>query len=108
MSETSPSLSKWHTVLDLVSTCRILPPCSIADLNIQGAINWLFALPAIKHIDTLGRRKLLLMTLPCMAITMLGAGLAGFIEDQKLRVGITALFLFCKSRGLAQAPCMKC
>ncbi|GJN71510.1 sugar transporter [Purpureocillium lilacinum] len=73
-----------------------------------GAINWLFALPAIKHIDTLGRRKLLLMTLPCMAITMLGAGLAGFIEDQKLRVGITALFLFlfamAYSPGLGPIP----
>ncbi|KAJ6440983.1 sugar transporter [Purpureocillium lavendulum] len=73
-----------------------------------GAINFLFALPAIKNIDTLGRRKLLLMTLPLMAVTMLGAGLAGFIVDQKLRVGITALFLFlfamAYSPGLGPIP----
>ncbi|KJZ76758.1 hypothetical protein HIM_03635 [Hirsutella minnesotensis 3608] len=59
-----------------------------------GAINFLFALPAIKSIDTLGRRRWLLLTLPFMALFMLGAGLAGLIVDETTRKGVTALFLY--------------
>ncbi|KAG2137863.1 uncharacterized protein EDB93DRAFT_1253516 [Suillus bovinus] len=39
-----------------------------------GALNWLFALPAIFTIDTFGRRNLLLFTFPCMAICLLITG----------------------------------
>ncbi|ODA76026.1 hypothetical protein RJ55_08308 [Drechmeria coniospora] len=59
-----------------------------------GAINFLFALPAIKSIDVLGRRKWLNITLPFMALFMLGAALCAFIPDQEKRIGFTALFLF--------------
>ncbi|KAH7882035.1 hypothetical protein F5I97DRAFT_1931760 [Phlebopus sp. FC_14] len=39
-----------------------------------GALNWLFALPAVFTIDTFGRRNLLLFTFPCMAICLLITG----------------------------------
>ena len=60
-----------------------------------GAINFIFALPAIRSIDTIGRRRLLLITLPFMAMFMLGAGLSGFVVEETSRIGITACFLFC-------------
>ncbi|POR31138.1 Putative polyol transporter 2 [Tolypocladium paradoxum] len=59
-----------------------------------GAINFLFALPAVKSIDTLGRRKWLMATLPFMALFMLGAAMSSFIQDQDTRIGVTACFLF--------------
>ncbi|KAI0856938.1 sugar transporter-domain-containing protein [Xylaria cubensis] len=42
-----------------------------------GAVNFLFGLPAIKNIDTLGRRKLLIWTLPFMSFFMF-AGAVSF------------------------------
>lgn len=59
-----------------------------------GAINFLFALPAVRSIDTMGRRKWLLVTLPFMALFMLGAGLSFKIETPSLRIGVAAFFLF--------------
>ena len=59
-----------------------------------GAINFLFALPAVRSIDTLGRRRWLLMTLPFMALFMLGGALAYDIPDANIRTGIVALFLY--------------
>ncbi|KAJ2897444.1 hypothetical protein MKZ38_004675 [Zalerion maritima] len=41
-----------------------------------GMINFLFALPAIRTIDSLGRRKWLLLTLPFMAVFLMGAALS--------------------------------
>lgn len=61
-----------------------------------GAINFLFALPAVRSIDTLGRRRWLLMTLPFMALFMLGGALSYSISDTSIRTGIIALFLYCK------------
>lgn len=61
-----------------------------------GAINFLFALPAVRSIDTLGRRRWLLMTLPFMALFMLGGALSYSIHDDSIRTGIVALFLYCK------------
>ena len=43
-----------------------------------GIINFLFALPAIKLIDTTGRRNLLLFTFPFMALFQLFTGM-GFL-----------------------------
>lgn len=61
-----------------------------------GAINFLFALPAVRSIDTLGRRRWLLMTLPFMTIFMIGGALSFSISDTGIRAGIVALFLYCK------------
>ena len=36
-----------------------------------GIINFVFAIPAVRTIDTFGRRNLLLFTFPLMAICML-------------------------------------
>ncbi|KAK8136548.1 sugar transporter [Apiospora sp. TS-2023a] len=61
-----------------------------------GAVNFLFGLPAIRTIDTLGRRKWLILTLPLMCLAMLGAALsAALITDQHAKIGIMAFFLYC-------------
>lgn len=65
-------------------------------LLVKGAINFFFALPAVRSIDTLGRRRWLLMTLPFMSLFMVGGALSYSIEDDQLRVGIVALFLYCE------------
>ncbi|KAG6011063.1 hypothetical protein E4U21_000094 [Claviceps maximensis] len=73
-----------------------------------GAINFLFALPAVRSIDTIGRRRWLNITLPFMAIFMLGAAVSGHIEDINSRISVTACFLFlfsaAYSPGLGPIP----
>ncbi|GAW26946.1 putative sugar transporter [Rosellinia necatrix] len=61
-----------------------------------GAINFFFALPAIRTIDTLGRRKWLVLTLPLMCLFLTGAALAtAFIaHGTPARDGIVTLFIF--------------
>lgn len=44
-----------------------------------GILNWVFALPAFFTIDTFGRRLLLLVTFPFLAITLLWTGMSFFI-----------------------------
>jgi len=68
-----------------------------------GAINFVFALPAVYTIDTFGRRNLLLTTFPLMAIFLLLTGFAFWIPaDSKARIGVVALgiYLF----GMAYSP----
>lgn len=45
-----------------------------------GILNWVFALPAFFTIDTFGRRPLLLITFPFLAITLLWTGMSFFID----------------------------
>jgi MFS family permease len=46
-----------------------------------GMLNWLFALPAVYTIDTFGRRNLLLVTFPLMAIFLLLAGFGLYVHN---------------------------
>ncbi|KAF9694492.1 hypothetical protein EKO04_007324 [Ascochyta lentis] len=46
-----------------------------------GILNWIFALPAFFTIDTFGRRFLLLVTFPFLAITLLWTGMSFFIGE---------------------------
>jgi len=61
-----------------------------------GAVNFLFAFPAVFTIDTFGRRTLLLFTFPQMAWTLLAAGLCFLIPESAgtTRIGLIALFVF--------------
>ncbi|KAI6041748.1 hypothetical protein EDC04DRAFT_1200143 [Pisolithus marmoratus] len=61
-----------------------------------GALNWLFALPAVFTIDTFGRRNLLLTTFPCMAICLMITGSAFWIPSRDGRLaGVTiGMYLF--------------
>ncbi|KAJ9110818.1 hypothetical protein QFC22_006675 [Naganishia vaughanmartiniae] len=62
-----------------------------------GAVNFVFAWPAIFTIDTYGRRSLLLFTFPIMAVFLLAAGLCFLIpvETHKTaKVGLAALFIY--------------
>ncbi|KIY03166.1 uncharacterized protein Z520_01633 [Fonsecaea multimorphosa CBS 102226] len=74
-----------------------------------GFINFLGAFPAIWTMDTLGRRSLLLLTLPPMAVTMLAAGLSFNIPaDNPLHFGLlaTLIYVFCAlySPGMGPVP----
>lgn len=45
-----------------------------------GALNFLFAFPAVYTIDTFGRRNLLLVTMPFMAVFLLMTGFALYVQ----------------------------
>lgn len=60
-----------------------------------GLVNFLFAFPALKTIDTYGRRTLLLFTFPQMAWSLLAAGFCFYIpESSKAHLGMIAFFVF--------------
>ncbi|MCJ1245397.1 hypothetical protein MMC30_002601 [Trapelia coarctata] len=60
-----------------------------------GAVNFVFAWPAVWTIDTYGRRTLLLFTFPQMAWTLLAAGFSFYIpSDQTAHIGVIAFFVF--------------
>ncbi|KAM0327248.1 hypothetical protein ACHAQA_006383 [Verticillium albo-atrum] len=72
-----------------------------------GAVNFVFCLPAIRTIDTLGRRKWLNLTLPLMAALMAAAALS-FQAPDGVRVPLLTVFLFlfaaAYSPGLGPIP----
>ena len=66
-----------------------------------GAINFLFAFPALITIDTFGRRSLLLFTFPNMCWTLLVAGCGTLIGRNEpegtlnpARLGVVATFIY--------------
>ncbi|KAI1141718.1 MFS general substrate transporter [Hypoxylon sp. FL0543] len=61
---------------------------------VYGAINFVFGLPAIRTIDTLGRRKWLVLTLPVMCLLMMAAALSSLHHDQPTRAALIAVFVF--------------
>ncbi len=73
-----------------------------------GIVNFVFCLPAIRTIDTLGRRKWLTATLPIMAVMMACAAISSRITDENARIATVAVFLFlfsaAYSPGLGPIP----
>ncbi|EEU39393.1 uncharacterized protein NECHADRAFT_43621 [Fusarium vanettenii 77-13-4] len=73
-----------------------------------GAINWLFALPAIWTIDTFGRRNLLLSTFPLMSICLFWTGANFYLPEGPVRLALLAtgiyLFMAVYSPGLGPVP----
>lgn len=76
-----------------------------------GAINFVFALPAVYTIDVFGRRALLLLTFPLMAIFLLFAGFSFYIgaddpTNSPARVGCIALgiYLFSAVYSCGEGP----
>ncbi|KAF5019201.1 hypothetical protein F66182_8806 [Fusarium sp. NRRL 66182] len=73
-----------------------------------GVVNWLFALPAIRTIDTFGRRNLLLVTFPLMSVFLYGTGSSFLIADEKVRLAVIAvciyIFMAVYSPGLGPVP----
>jgi len=61
-----------------------------------GAVNWLFAIPAIYTIDTFGRRNLLLVGFPLMAICLFWTGFSFWIPESmaNARLGSIAAGIF--------------
>ena len=62
--------------------------------TIKGCINFLFGLPAIRTIDTLGRRKWLTMTLPVMCLFMMAAAVSFPIKNEDVKIGVVAMWLY--------------
>eukprot|EP00918_Siedleckia_nematoides_P069654 GHVU01151896.1.p1 GENE.GHVU01151896.1~~GHVU01151896.1.p1 ORF type:complete len:615 (+),score=34.93 GHVU01151896.1:263-2107(+) len=75
-----------------------------------GLVNWVFALPALYTIDTFGRRNLLLVTFPAMALCLLLTGMAFFIPqdgpDDVRRVSVvaTAIYLYMAFYSPGEGP----
>ncbi|KXJ89738.1 and other transporter-domain-containing protein [Microdochium bolleyi] len=73
-----------------------------------GAVNFVFGLPAVRTIDTLGRRKWLIITLPMMGVFMMSAAIATTMGDGSPKGGIVAFFVFlftaAYSPGLGPIP----
>jgi len=60
-----------------------------------GLVNFVFAWPAVRTIDTYGRRTLLLFTFPQMAWTLLAAGFSFHIPStSRAHLGAISLFIF--------------
>jgi len=59
-----------------------------------GILNFLFALPAIKLIDTWGRRPLLLWTFPLMAAALFFTGFSFYAETEQVRLGLIAFGIY--------------
>ena len=76
--------------------------------TIFGLVNFLGAIPAIWTMDSLGRRLLLLLTLPLMAVTMAIAAFSFSITDDTVRFGMitSMIYLFCLlySPGMGPVP----
>ncbi|KAG6325923.1 hypothetical protein ID866_13166, partial [Astraeus odoratus] len=70
------------------------PASSLAGSVGFGALNWVFALPAVLTIDTFGRRNLLLFTFPCMAICLLITGFSFWIPSEKGRVAGVSIGMY--------------
>ncbi|GAA5906000.1 sugar porter family MFS transporter [Sporobolomyces salmoneus] len=75
-----------------------------------GALNWVAAAPAIYTIDTYGRRTLLLVTFPLMALFLLMTGMSFFIEpnnpESTARIAVVALgiYLHCIAYSPGEGP----
>ncbi|KAG5359985.1 Arabinose-proton symporter [Yarrowia sp. C11] len=76
-----------------------------------GAINFVFALPAVYTIDTFGRRALLLTTFPLMAIFLLFAGFCFWIDqdnptgsDARTGLIVLGIYLFSAVYSCGEGP----
>ncbi|KAA6411376.1 MAG: sugar transporter [Lasallia pustulata] len=58
-----------------------------------GIANFLFAFPALYTIDRWGRRTLLLITFPLLAMSLLVAGLCSLLSNHDIRIGLVATFV---------------
>ncbi|KAA8895488.1 H(+)-myo-inositol cotransporter [Sphaerosporella brunnea] len=72
-----------------------------------GLINFLFALPAVRIIDTVsGRRRLLLATFPLMSVFMLLTSLAFLIQHEKTKTAVVmvGIYLFAVAYSPGEGP----
>ncbi|GAA5951467.1 hypothetical protein JCM3765_005943 [Sporobolomyces pararoseus] len=73
-----------------------------------GALNWVAAAPAVWTIDTFGRRTLLLVTFPLMAIFLFMTGMAFFIPesagDARIAVVALGIYLHCIAYSPGEGP----
>ncbi|KAG2738141.1 hypothetical protein P692DRAFT_20841329 [Suillus brevipes Sb2] len=70
------------------------PVSALASTFGSGALTWLFALPAVFTIDTFGRRNLLLLTFPCMAVCLLITGFSFWSTSETGRVAGVSIGIY--------------
>lgn len=84
-----------------------VPAALAASIGI-GALNWVFALPAVFTIDTFGRRNLLLTTFPCLSVCLLITASAAWIPNKSGKLaGVTIgtyLYMIFYSPGEGPVP----
>ena len=71
-----------------------------------GMVNFLFAIPTFYTIDTFGRRNLLLLTFPLMAIFLLWTGFGFLASNDQTRIGIVAsgVYIFSAIYSAGEGP----
>ena len=71
-----------------------------------GIINFFFAIPAFRTIDTFGRRGLLLVTFPFLAVFQLLSAIAFKLDNgpDKKRLTIAGLYLFSIAYSPGEGP----
>jgi MFS family permease len=69
-----------------------------------GVINFLFAIPAIKTIDTFGRRNLLLTTFPLMSLAMFFTGFSFWIPETNHTARTACIALGTYIFGIVYSP----
>jgi MFS family permease len=78
----------------------------------MGLVNWLFALPAFYTIDTFGRRNLLLVTFPLMALSLIFTAFSFLIPagTGQLACVATGIYIFAAvySPGAGPVPFTYC
>lgn len=67
-------------------------------------VNWLFAIPAIYTIDTFGRRNLLLVTFPLMAIAMFFTGFSFWIPETNHNARLACIVIGTYLFGIFYSP----
>lgn len=60
---------------------------------LSGMANFLFGIPAVGTIDTFGRRKWLLVTIPGMALAFAAAAASLEHPDAAIRQALTVIFM---------------
>ena len=71
-----------------------------------GMVNFLFAIPTFYTIDTFGRRNLLLLTFPLMAIFLLWTGFGFLASNDQTRIGMVAsgVYIFSAIYSAGEGP----
>ncbi|KAJ5193846.1 hypothetical protein N7491_001176 [Penicillium cf. griseofulvum] len=103
--EVSPRYQSFHSTRILTETqAKFSPPAALAASLGWGLINWVLSIPAIYTIDTFGRRNLLLLTFPLMAMAMLFTGFSFWIPESSHNARLACIALGTYLFGAVYSP----
>ncbi|KAJ5446814.1 hypothetical protein N7445_001635 [Penicillium cf. griseofulvum] len=103
--EVSPRYQSFHSTRILTETqAKFSPPAALAASLGWGLITWVLSIPAIYTIDTFGRRNLLLLTFPLMAMAMLFTGFSFWIPESSHNARLACIALGTYLFGAVYSP----